>query len=182
MSRKVISYIATSLDGRIARLDGSVDWLNSLPNPDNSDYGYADFIETIDATIMGNATYKEILGFDIEFPYKELDNYVFTRNTQLNHEEYVQFVSSHFDTFIKNLQEDEGKNIWLMGGGQLNSLFIKNGWLDEMRVFVMPIILGEGLPLFSKDAPETMLKLEESKTYRSGVVELTYNTWKAKSH
>jgi dihydrofolate reductase len=174
MSRKIISYIAISLDGKIAKPDGSVEWLNTMPNPDQNDYGYGQFLESIDTTIMGNATYKEVLSFDMDFPYKTLDNYVFTRNEQLVHDDNVQFISSHFDQFIQNLREDEGADIWLIGGAQMNALFLKNGWLDELRVFVMPIVLGAGISLFSDDAPETLLTMKNTRTYETGVVEIVY--------
>ena len=172
--RKIISYIAMSLDGKIARLNGAVDWLDTLPNPDKLDYGYSSFIADIDITIMGNATYQEVLGFGIEFPYKGKTNYVLTRDKTKTVDENVTFISSEFESQIEKLIAEPGKDIWLIGGSQLNSLFLKNGWLDEMRVFVMPIVLGGGIPLFSSEITDVQMKLIKTKTFDTGVVELTY--------
>lgn len=171
--RNIISYIAISLDGFVAKSDGSVDWLDKVPNPDQSDYGYFDFYNGIDVTIMGNATYRQVLDFDVPFPYKGKENYVFTRNRELIEDENVKFVSTDFGTFIEDLKRDNGKDIWLVGGGQMNSMFLENGWLDELRTYVMPVALGEGIPLFSKQI-ERQFRLESSRAFSSGVVELIY--------
>ena len=80
--RKIVSYIVTSLDGKIARQDGGVYWLDELPNPDNSDYGYKNFYNSIDSTIMGSLIYQKILSFGGDFPYKGKENYVITRNNK----------------------------------------------------------------------------------------------------
>lgn len=77
--RKIILYIATSVNGYIAKSDGSVDWLESIPNPNKDDYGCPKFYSSIDTTILGYNTYKQIINWDIEFPYKEKTNYVLTR-------------------------------------------------------------------------------------------------------
>ncbi|MCP4459664.1 MAG: dihydrofolate reductase [Cytophagales bacterium] len=173
-SRKIISYIAMSLDGKIARLDGAVDGLDDVKKKKKSDYGYDKFYDGIDVTIQGGATYREVLGFDVDFPYAEKENYVFTRNTSLTKDENVEFISSDFESFIRDLKQKKGKDIWLVGGGQLNSIFLKDGWLDEIRVFIMPIVLSEGLPLFAEGLLDTPVALTNTTTYSSGVVELTY--------
>lgn len=77
---KVVLYIATSLDGYIARADGSLHWLYALPNPGQTDHGYHDFFSKIGATIMGSNTYKEIIGFGVDWPYAEIDSYVVSGN------------------------------------------------------------------------------------------------------
>jgi len=91
--RKVILYVAISLDGKIAKPDGNVEWLDSIPNPDQLDYGYAEFYENIAITIMGNNTYEEVLGFDVPFPYPTKKNYVLTRQEGKTDTEFVSFVS-----------------------------------------------------------------------------------------
>lgn len=173
-SRKIISYIAISLDGKIARQNGEVDWLDKIPNPDNSDYGYQAFYDGIDTTIMGGVTYREVLGFDVEFPYKGKSNYVFTRDQSKTEDENVRFVSDNFDEFIADLKASSKKNIWLIGGGQMNTFFLKNGWLDEMIVSIMPVVIGAGLPLFTDDTPDRQLELIDETIHSSGVVELKY--------
>jgi len=173
--KKVIIYAATSLDGMIAKADGSVDWLDELPNPEQLDYGYFDFYDTIDATIMGNKTYQQVLGFDVPFPYKGKKNYVLTRNTSLTKDENVEFISKDPIDIIRNLKESDGKDIWLIGGGEINTLLLNNGLIDQIIVHIMPIILGSGIPLFNKEVNVSMLELIESKTYSTGVIEMRYD-------
>ncbi|MFC0877824.1 dihydrofolate reductase family protein [Saccharicrinis sp. FJH2] len=172
--RKVVLYIACSVNGKIARKDGSVDWLENLPNPDKDDYGYAGFLETIDTTIMGNKTYRQIIGWDIEFPYKNKTNYVLTRNRDKADDQYAKFISDVPVSFIKILKSGEGKNIWLIGGGQVNTLFWNNRLIDEIRVFIMPYVLSEGIELFEGLPHEMQLRLIRQNKFTSGVVELVY--------
>lgn len=172
--RKMISYIAISLDGKIARKDGDVNWLNELPNPDNLDYGYKDFYDSIDTIIMGNDTYKVSLQLSETFPTSDKMNYVITRNKELIKDENVTFISKDIESFVTSLKQEERKNIWLMGGGMINSLMLNAHLIDELRVYVIPIILGPGIPLFSDAAITNKLKLASSQQFSSGVVELIY--------
>ncbi len=173
--KKIIVYAATSLDGMIAKADGSVDWLEELPNPDQLDYGYFDFYDGIDTTIMGNKTYQQVLGFDVPFPYNGKANYVLTRNEALTKDENVEFISKDPIETLHNLKESEGKDIWLIGGGAINTLLLNNGLIDQVIVHVMPVILGDGIPLFNKEAKVSTLKLIESKSYPTGVIEMRYD-------
>ena len=172
--RKIIVYIACSLDGKIADVNGGVDWLHQIPNPDNSDYGYNEFLKSVDSTLMGNKTYQQVLGFDVAFPYRGLNNYVITRDKSLAKDEYVQFISENLVEFIKELKQKPGKDIWCIGGGQLISLLLEHKLLDRIQVFMMPIILGEGIPLTDRLKNFSKLKLNNTITHSSGVVELDY--------
>ncbi len=172
--RKVKLYLAISLNGKIAKADGSVEWLDAIPNPEESDYGYFDFYKTIDTTIQGKTTYDQIMGWGIEFPYADNNNYVFTSQHDLENTEHVEFVSENHIKFVKELKQLPGKDIWLVGGGKLNTTFLNAGLIDEINVHVMPIILTEGIDLFGALPDESNLKLIESKSYFSGVVELRY--------
>jgi len=172
--RKIILYIASSLDGKIADTEGSIEWLHQIPNPDKSDYGYADFFKSIDTTLMGNMTYQQVLNFDVEFPYKGLENYVITRDNSLTKDEHVKFISGNLVDFIQELKEKPGKDIWCIGGGGLNSVLLENGLLDEILVFVMPVILGPGIPLADQISKNCKLELTNTTTYNSGVIELRY--------
>lgn len=172
--RKLISYIAISMDGKIADANGGVSWLESLPNPEGTDYGYADFIQIIDSTIMGNTTYRQVLGFGTPFPYADKKNYVLTRDHSLEDDEYASYISSNHAEKIKELKEQKGKDIWLIGGGEANSLCLQAGLLDEMLLFIMPYAMGKGIPLFADLIHEQQLKLMGSKVYGSGVTELRY--------
>ncbi|MFK7932277.1 MAG: dihydrofolate reductase family protein [Saprospiraceae bacterium] len=176
--RKIKLYSAISLDGKIAKASGEVDWLDQIPNPNKLDYGYFAFYDTIDTVLMGNKTYQQVLGFDVPYPYREKKSYVFTRDTSLASDENVTFISKNIPDFLTDLKEQEGKDIWLVGGGALNALLLKHQLVDEFIVHVMPIVLGGGISLFSDIIEPTQLELLNSKTYDTGVVELNYQVKK----
>lgn len=166
--RKVILFIATSLDGYVARRDGSIDWLYT-----EGDFGYQEFLASIDTTLMGGVTYREVLGFG-EFPYKDgsIKNYVFTRRPESMPGEYVEFVSSDIPEFVRALKQQPGKNIWLMGGGQINTVLLNAGLVDEMRIFLHPVILGDGIPVFAPPVRESWFTVEDAHVHERGLTEL----------
>ena len=173
--RKIILFSAMSLNGKIAKADGSVGWLETIPNPSKSDFGYHDFYASIDTTIMGNSTYQQVIGWDIDFPYPTKKNYVLTRQTGLANTEFVEFISEPAIEFIKGLKAQEGKDIWLIGGGQVNTLLLNHGLIDELTLHVMPIVLSDGIELFENIPDETRLELLSCKDYDGGVVEFHYS-------
>ena len=173
--RKIVLYIATSIDGFIAKSDGSVEWLETIPNPTKTDYGYYEFYDSIDTTLMGNATYQQVLSFDIPFPYSGKTNYVFSRTQHADNED-VKFISKDIVEFVKELKAQVGNDVWLVGGGNLNAFFLENGLIDKMIVSVMPIVLGSGIPLFGANAKdvEVQFSLKKTTSFESGVVQLVY--------
>jgi len=172
--RKVKLYIAISLNGKIAKQDGTVDWLESIPNPEKSDYGYEAFYETIDTTIQGYKTYEQIINWGIEFPYAGKKNYVFTRKKNKENTKHVEFICKNHIEFVKQLKQEEGKDIWLIGGGQINTMLFNAGLIDEIQIFIMPIIIPNGIELFELVPKEQILNLKETKKYLTGTVELIY--------
>lgn len=164
-----------SLNGKIARKGGEVDWLEAIPNPAQTDYGYEEFYKTIDTTIMGKKTYDQIMSWGIDFPYTGKKNYVFTSDTELKNTEHVSFVSENHLDLIHKIKKEEGKDIWLIGGGNLNSALIEENLIDEMIVFVMPIVLPNGIALFDTFFTDKSIQLKSTKSYSSGVVELVYS-------
>ena len=172
--RKIILYVACSLDGKIADREGNVDWLDTIPNPDHSDYGYSDFIKSVDTTLMGNKTYQQVLGFDVPFPYKETKNYVITRDGTLTNDENVEYIHQNIADFVSDLKNKPGKDIWCIGGGQLVALLLDHKLLDKIQVFIMPIILGEGIPLTGKLKEFSNLEYVKSIEHSSGVMEFHY--------
>ena len=172
--RKIKLYVAVSLDAKIARPDGDVNWLHDFPNPDKTDHGYGMFYDSIDITLMGHNTYKMIQSFDVDFPYKDKENYVFTRNSSLQDNDDVIYISSNIASFVKSLKKQPGKDIWVVGGGEINTLLLDNDLVDEMCIFIMPIILGDGLPLFAGNPHTNLLTLQSSTSYSTGAVELVY--------
>jgi dihydrofolate reductase len=173
--RKLIIYAATSLNGKIARPNGDVSWLNEIPTPEDSDHGFAEFFNSVDTTIQGFTTYQQVLNWDIEFPYKGKKNFVFTRNTKHRDTEFVTMVSADHISFVKNLKQQAGKSIWLIGGGQINTMLLNEKLVDEIRIFIMPVVLNKGIELFEKVPKETKLELIESESYSNGVVQIKYS-------
>jgi len=171
--RKIILYIATSLNGYIAKADGSVDWLEDIPNPYSEDYGYSSLQRSIDTTIQGNSTYKQIIGWGIEFPYKDTTNYVITSDSSLEDNEHVNFISDNHIDYIRELKSQEGKDIWLIGGGKVNSLLLNNGLIDEIHQFIMPIVIADGIELFDS-ANDIITEIIDTKKYKSGVIRYKY--------
>lgn len=155
-------------------MDGSVDWLDTIPNPEKIDYGYSDFYASVDTTIQGHNTYKQIISWGIPFPYADKRNFVFTTNSTLKNTEHVDFISQEHINFVKTLKEKEGKHIWIIGGGQLNRCLLNENLIDEIWVFVMPIILESGIDLFQGLPKKTHLTLITSQIYASGVMALKY--------
>ncbi len=173
--RKIKLYIATSLNNKIAGPDGNVDWLETIPNPDKTDYGYAAFYDSIDTTVQGYTTYNQIINWGIEFPYKGKKNYVLTNKQNVKNTEYVEFITENHIDFLKKLKEQPGGDIWLIGGSKANTLLLNAGLIDEIRIFVMPVILSDGIGCFDAFPIQTHLKLMETKSYSSGVVEMKYS-------
>ncbi|WP_080236486.1 dihydrofolate reductase family protein [Spirosoma rigui] len=178
--RKLSLYIATSLDGFIARSDGRVDWLDAVPNADQLDYGYGAFIASIDTTLMGNTTYQTVLDFGGEFPYQDQTNYVFSRSAQAN-APYVQHVSEDPANFVRQLKQTDGRGIWLVGGGQLNTVLLNAGLIDELIITVAPIILGTGIPLFGPTPIETACVRTRTESFETGFVQSTYRLGQTQS-
>ncbi len=173
MSKKVILYIAVSLDGYIARENGAVDW---LPEPEHTeDFGYNEFIQTIDTVLMGHTTYKQVVSFGGAYPYTGKRNYVFTHDKTLERDEHVEFVHSNVIPFVKALKVTGFKHIWLVGGAQLFAHLFEHGVVDELILFVIPVVLAEGIPLFQGPFPERQLELTKAQVHQGGVMELRYH-------
>ncbi len=172
--KKLKLYIATSLNGYIAKSNHSVEWLDKIPVPEGEDYGYVDFYNSCGVTLMGNNTYKFILNSGHEFPYTTTDNYVITRDKNLESNADVTFIRENHVEFVKNLKSEDGKNIWLIGGGQLNTMCLVHKLIDEIWIHIMPIILEDGIKLTEALCKDVLLDLISSKAYSSGVVEVKY--------
>jgi dihydrofolate reductase len=171
--RKVILYSAISLDGFIARKDGNIDWLPSTDSLGDDDQDYKDFYEQIDVTLMGRKTYEQVLGFPGEFPYAKTTNYVFSRQQQPSNK-LVHFIHDHVEEFVNQLKDQPGKDIWLIGGGELNTLLLNANLIDELILTTIPTVLGIGIPLFGQQAIERQFKYSNTKIFPSGYVQVKY--------
>lgn len=173
---KTILYIAATLDGKIARKDGSLDWLYALPNPNQIDHGYGQFLGTIGTTVMGRNTYMEILGFGVDWPYLGMNSYVVTTDKDFQSTTPDTFIlAANLTDFVNDLKKKSEKDIWLIGGGQLIASFLKNELLDSMILTLIPTTIGEGISLFPEIAKETTWTLTNVERFETGVVNLTYD-------
>ncbi len=168
MPRKVFLYIASSLDGYIARTDGSIDWLET-----DEHLGYEEFYQAVDTIIVGRKTYDQALTFG-EFPYKGKKCFVFSRKTKKK-DPYAEFINEDVKIFSERLKKADGRAIWLVGGARLIKAFYENDLIDEYIITVLPVILGNGIPLFEKTDAERKVRLVDIKKHRNGFVELRYS-------
>ncbi len=161
--RKVVLYIAASLDGCIATRDHNLDWLFAVEG--EGDNGYAEFYATVDTILMGRVTYDWIVEhMGGPFPYRGRECYVFTRTPRESNED-VTFIHTDPLLFTRELKQRPGKNIWLEGGGELLDAFIKGKLVDEVIVTIAPILLGSGIPLFRENAFQTALRLKSLRRF-----------------
>ena len=169
--RKLVLFIATSLDGYIAKKDDSLDWLFKVEG--EGDNGYSKFYETIDTIILGRRTYDWIIQHENgEFPYKNKECYVFSRT--LNQvDEHVKFINEDIVRFTEKLTNKKGKNIWIVGGGELIHSFLKEKLVDELIITVAPVVIGNGIPLFKELDLELELLLKSVNRFNQ-FVELHY--------
>ena len=164
MQRKIIVFIAASLDGYIATREDALDWLERTPG--EGDNGYGAFLETVDTILMGRRTYQwllDTLGPE-GFPYRDQACYVFS-HTPLMPDGRVQFVREPIVPFVQRLREHPGKGIWLVGGSGLIESFRAEGLIDEWIITVAPSLLGDGIPLFLPHAGEERLELLDIRQY-----------------
>ena len=166
-NRKLKLYIAASMDGYIAGPDGEIDWLEV---GGKLDYGYHHFYSSIDTTVMGSSTYKLTLTVE-EFPYADKANYVFTRGAPPPDTANVRFVSGDIVSFVESLRGLPGKDIWLVGGGQINTVMLNAGLIDEIILTVFPLVLGDGIPLFAPGARRTRFRTTGCESYETGLVQ-----------
>ena len=168
--RKIILFIASSLDGYVARENGDIDWL-----PESGSSGYDDFYKSIDTVIMGKTTYDQVLTFGT-YPYKDKKSYVFTRNNDFSKDENTEFVHD-VDKLVKDIISNPGTNIWLVGGAEIISTFMNHGFVDEIILSIIPTVLGKGIPLFKNITKETKLELIKTTDYET-LFELHYKVLK----
>ncbi|MGX7013593.1 dihydrofolate reductase family protein [Vagococcus silagei] len=162
--RKIILYIAMSLDGYIATKDGSIDWLESDEPILEEDNSYETFYETVDTVIMGSTTYDQVvneLSPDI-YPYENATSYVLTSKKRTD-KENIHFVNQDIVDLVDDLKEKSGKNIWIVGGSSIVAPLVAANLIDEYQLAIVPVILGEGIPLFK--AQEKTIFLKKEKVY-----------------
>jgi Dihydrofolate reductase len=171
--RKVVLGVGISLDGYIARPDGSVDFL-FMPK----DYSMAEFFKRIDATVMGRKTYDVSLKMGGGMSSPGISSYVFSRSLEAGERGGVTIVRETPKELIEALRKKEGKDIWLMGGGELTQEFLREDLVDELYLGIVPTLIGEGIPAFPSGFPQREFKLTENKTFSKGLIALKYERTK----
>ena len=182
--RKVKYFVANSLDNFIARTDGAVDWLFN----DGTDYGMAEFFKTIDTVLLGRKTYEFALAHSPKPKQKsksqkakskrasesDMKSYVFSRTLKAGPDEDVNIISDNAGAFVQGLKSKAGKDIWLMGGGELAKRLFAENLVDEIELNIHPVLLGTGIPLFPDIGKQIDLELIECKPHPNGCVQITY--------
>jgi dihydrofolate reductase len=172
-TRKIIVEIATSADGYIARPDGGVEWLDR-PNS-KGNYGLEEFFRSIDTILWGRKTYDMAQGMGGVSPFGgKVRHYVFSHRPPAGPTPDVEFVTAPIPAFAQELRARPGKDIWMMGGGGLIASFLDENEIDEFSIHVMPVFIGEGIPLIAPRHLNVPLELISSKPFPDGVVHLNY--------
>ena len=172
VDRRVVLYIAMSLDGYIAKPDGDLDFL-SMVEQQGEDYGYADFIKTIDAVIVGRKTYEKVISMGYDFPHSDKDAYVITRTARPSVGS-VKFYTGNLKELVTTLKRKTGGNIFVDGGAEIVNELLNENLIDEFYISVIPVLLGEGISLFKNGRPEFRLRLIQSRYFDKGLVQLHY--------
>lgn len=172
--RKIIVHIATSADGYIARPDGDIEWLTNRPAPKGF-YGLPAFEKTIDTKILGRGTYDVSVKMGGAPPGKA-QTFVFShRPAPAKLSGGVEFVREPVEQFVSRLREQDGKHIWLMGGGGIIASFLDAGAIDEFVVSIVPVFIGDGIPLIARRHRKTGLSLRLVTPFPDGVVQVHYD-------
>jgi dihydrofolate reductase len=167
--RKVILAVGTSLDGYIARPDGAVDFLFMT-----KDFSMAPFFKTIDAALMGRKSYEVAIKMGGFGYWTKMKFFVFSRTLPPGARDGCIFTSESPAKVIADIRQHPGKDIWLMGGGDLARHALIADLVDEIHLGVVPVLLGEGIPLFPGGFPQRNFALLENNTYSRGLIELKY--------
>ena len=172
MNRKVILYIAMSLDGFIAKSDGDISFLSQVEQ-EGEDYGYSAFTETVDTIILGRKTYDKILSMGFDAYYGDRSAFVLTRSPHPGTDK-ITFYSGSLPELISSLKGQTGKHIYCDGGAKTVNRLLQDKLIDELIISIIPVLLGDGIRLFGQSFPEQKLQLVSSKSFEKGLVQLHY--------
>lgn len=181
MNRKVILFVAASLDGYIARRDGSVDW---LPRPSAAaDFGHAEFWSDVGTVVMGRRTYDAAREHDGGASFGGRRCIVFSRRRAGTRDRFARFVAADPAEFVRELRtksgrgrNENGDRIWLVGGGEIVRACLEAGVVNEIVLSIVPVLLGDGVPLFLPRGGTTWLELQRTRSFANGLVQLAYAT------
>jgi dihydrofolate reductase len=173
--------MVASLDGFIAREDGSVDWLETADEFEHGDAMdpefVAEFLKTIDCYVMGSRTYETALGFEargLGWAYGDKPTFVLTTRELRKTRDTVEFCSGDLGRLVEDRLRPAFRSIWFVGGGAVSGECLRRGLADEVRYSIMPIVIGQGIPFFAGLDRDVALHLVEVKAYKSGMVALRH--------
>ncbi|MCI8341671.1 MAG: dihydrofolate reductase [Firmicutes bacterium] len=172
--RKVVLFIAMSLDGYIADSDGGVDWLNGHDECADDSGTYQEFIKNVDTVVMGWNTYRQVAEelSPQKWIYSDLTSYVFTHKNVLS-EEKIIFTNENPCHVVKRLMNKNGKNIWICGGANVVHQLMLENLIDVYHISIIPTVLGSGIRLFGNFENELKLRLIKTESY-DGITDLVY--------
>ena len=178
---QVTIHMVASLDGFIARKDGSVDWLETsdeFVGGDTLDPGFVEaFLKTVDCYVMGSRTYETALHFEAQgfgWAYGNKPTFVLTSRELPRNRDTVEFYSGDLAQLVNERLRPRFHSIWFVGGGVVSGECLRLGLADEIRYSILPILIGDGISFFDKLDRDIALHLAEVKAYKSGIVELRY--------
>ena len=174
--RKIVLYIAMSLDGYIADKFGGVDWLSGDGSDPENSGSYPEFINAVDTVILGHNTYHQIITelSPDSWPYEGMQSYVLTHHKQEDQNE-IHFINADMAALLTKLKQQDGKNIWLCGGADIIDQALKANLVDELTISILPILLGDGIRLFRTNETPKSLTLISHRSY-NGIVDLVYRS------
>lgn len=172
--RKLSLFIATSLDGYIAKPNDDLSFLNTVEK-EGEDYGYAEFTANIDTIILGRKTYDYVLKKVGASHYDngQRDVYVITRTAKPNAGRTI-FYTGNLGNLVQRLKSESGKNIYCDGGAEIINELLKLDLIDEFTISVIPILVGNGTKLFNDNRPEQQLEFVSAKSFETGLLQLYY--------
>ena len=172
--RKVVLFIAMSLDGYIADLNGSVDWLNGQRDEVENEDTYSEFVKDIDTVVMGWKTYYQVVTelSPSEWVYSDFISYVITHKERTSTDK-IRFIHESPSNLVRRLKEEDGKDIWICGGASIVQQLMQDGLIDKFYISIITTILGSGVRLFGPLDVELKLKLMENRNY-NGIMEVIY--------
>ncbi len=175
--------MVTSLDGFIAKKDNSVGWFETTSPYEKGEewQGPGDFMKSVDCYVMGAGTYEHAFELSKEYywAYGDTPTLVVTHRDLPKVKPHIEFYAGNLHTLVGERLRPRYKNIWVVGGAALANEFLRLGLADELRLAILPILLGEGLPFFDGAGKENNLRLLDVKAYNTGLVELHYEIKKA---
>lgn len=173
--KKTVLYIALSIDGYIADIEGGVEWLQGHDISEDMPDTYSEFVKTVDTVVMGWNTYHQIVTelSPTQWVYEDLETYVITHRKMADMPN-VHFLFENPCELVKRLKLSGGKNVWICGGADIAQQLLQEDLIDTFHLAIIPIILGDGIRLFEKNGCKIPLRLVNSLCY-NGITELIYD-------